>query len=139
MVRSILTVVAIVAGFAFSGVAQAADIPRKAPPQVVVPVYNWTGLYVGAHVGGGWGNSTWFDVGPGAGLVLDTSNRHKMSGGLGGLQIGYNHQVGNWVFGVEGDFSGTGIKGNGLFDPTVGRDPIESKVRWLATFTGRIG
>ncbi len=33
--------------------AFAADLPRKAPPPVVVaPPFSWTGFYIGAHVGG---------------------------------------------------------------------------------------
>ena len=36
--------------------AQAADMPLyKAPPPAPVP-FSWTGFYIGAHVGGGWGS-----------------------------------------------------------------------------------
>ena len=40
---------------ALSSVAvSAADLPMKAPPMAMpVPVFSWTGCYVGAHVGGG--------------------------------------------------------------------------------------
>jgi hypothetical protein len=40
------------------GVASAADLAArpytKAPPMVVDPVFNWTGFYIGAQVGGAW-------------------------------------------------------------------------------------
>src|SRR5580704_1160978 len=42
-----------------AGLAQAADVPLKAPPlPPPAPVFNWTGLYVGADIGGAWGTST---------------------------------------------------------------------------------
>jgi outer membrane immunogenic protein len=41
--------------FAFSAAALAADMPVKAPPPVVVAVYNWTGLYIGIQGGYAWG------------------------------------------------------------------------------------
>ena len=34
----------------------AAAIPTKAPPIVPVPYFSWTGCYVGAALGGGWGS-----------------------------------------------------------------------------------
>src|SRR5262249_4775515 len=72
-------------------VSEAADGPRAPaygvpPPPLPLPFYVWTGLYVGAHVGGGWA-----DLGVG-----DTA-----SGFIGGGQVGYNYQINQWVFGVE--------------------------------------
>ena len=41
--------------------ALAADMPVKAaPPAPVAPIYNWTGFYIGAHVGGAWSDTDWF-------------------------------------------------------------------------------
>lgn len=78
---------------AFVTPASAADLPvYKA-----VQAFNWTGFYVGAHVGYGWIHSN--DGGPDA------------DGILGGIQAGYNWQLNrNWVFGIESDFAGTDIK-----------------------------
>jgi outer membrane immunogenic protein len=122
-------------GFGLASEALAADLPvvRKAPPVAVAPVYNWSGLYAGGHAGYGWGRSTWTDV---AGLVGDDNTRHNINGALAGLQLGFNVQQGAWVFGVEGDFSWADIKGSSLFD---GVDPVETKIRWLSTLTGRVG
>jgi len=42
-------------GFGLQQTALAADIPVKAPIHkipIVEPVYDWSGLYVGAHIGG---------------------------------------------------------------------------------------
>src|SRR5436190_9298168 len=44
------------------GSANAADIQRpvlKAAPPPPPPAYNWTGFYVGAHLGGGWARQAW--------------------------------------------------------------------------------
>ena len=95
-------------------------------------VYNWTGFYIGGHLGANWGFTSWtFD---GAGTTTDP----HFAGFLGGGEIGYNYQVGKWVFGVEGDVSWTNAHGarpcpNGFFHN------CEISVHWLSTATARIG
>jgi outer membrane immunogenic protein len=92
--------------------AMAADLPGrpvyKAAPAVAIT--NWTGLYVGAHVGYGNAVSTWtfdqngvFNSAPGQQFISDPA------GWLGGAQIGVNYQTGSWVFGVEGTWSAANI------------------------------
>ena len=117
---------------AMAAPAFAADMqPRpytKAPaytaPQVV---YNWTGFYVGGHVGGGW-----------------TGGDNGQSGFVGGGQIGFNYQVGQWVLGVEGDIAATSIKDSAsvtVFVPGVGVGFAhgEASLDWISTFAGRFG
>src|SRR5436853_7137704 len=41
------------AGLLISGVAQAADMPLKAPPREAPYYYDWSGFYIGVHGGGG--------------------------------------------------------------------------------------
>ena len=48
---------------------------------------NWTGFYAGAHAGAGWSDDN--------------------AGFIGGGQVGFNYQINQWVFGVEGDLAGT--------------------------------
>ncbi len=78
--------------------AFAADMPSRGPVYKAAPaatLFNWTGFYIGAHGGYGWG-----DFG-GA----------SPEGGFGGGQIGVNYQFApNWVWGVEADVSGSGVK-----------------------------
>ncbi len=75
-------------------VSGAADAPppvyREPPPP---PYFLWTGLYVGAHVGRGW-----FD-----------NDGSTLSGWVGGGQVGYNYQIGHWVWGGELEVSGSSI------------------------------
>ena len=61
--KKFLTAVALIVFVPASAMAadMAARMPVKAPPPVAA-VYNWTGFYIGGHVGYGWGRST-TDVG----------------------------------------------------------------------------
>jgi outer membrane immunogenic protein len=108
-----------------AGAAQAADMPVKAP---VAPLYaapfNWTGFYIGAHVGAGWSTKEWSEEG----LVFLNYN---LNGFLGGGQLGYNWQSGWAVFGVEADASWTDIRGS--------QSGFTSKIDALGTITGRFG
>jgi outer membrane immunogenic protein len=118
------------------GSAFAADLPVKAPMMAPVAVYNWTGLYIGANVGWGWGHST-FDIT----TPFVTGTTADPSGVIGGGQIGYNWQISpNWVFGIEGDFQGSGQKGDFTLAP-AGFLPITGtdKLSWFATLRGRVG
>ncbi len=85
--------------------ARAADISAMQPVRVpmVAAIYDWTGLYVGAHVGYGGGS---FGQGtnplPQQGVFFP----HSTTGLIGGYQAGYNLQLpNNWVLGVEADVS----------------------------------
>jgi outer membrane immunogenic protein len=113
--------------------AQAADMPIKGPiykgaPRSVVSYYNWTGFYAGVNAGYGFGTSTWSDP---AGTSI------KPKGALFGGTVGYNWQSGAIVYGLEGDFDWSGVKGS--VDCVPGLFRCEAQNRWLATFRGRVG
>jgi outer membrane immunogenic protein len=123
-----------VAGIATaSGTALAADMQRpvyKAPPAGVLPVtYDWTGFYIGGHVGYGWAEKNWQD---GFGLF---GASHEASGVLGGLQGGFNYQIGQFVIGAEGDWSWAGLSGSS--NSVLAN--FNTNVDWTATLTGRAG
>lgn len=136
--RSLL-VLAGLAGAMVSGSAMAADIARpvyKAPPAGALPVaYDWTGFYVGGHVGYGWAKKDWQDS---FGLFNLSTDPNGL---LGGGQVGFNYQIGQFVLGAEGDFSWSGIKGGTTLlgvVPPLGAS-FNTNVNWTSTVTGRLG
>jgi outer membrane immunogenic protein len=107
--------------------AQAADIPHPVykGPRTVVAYYNWTGFYAGINGGYGWGTSDW-DL-----PVISM----KPKGWLAGGTLGYNYQIGSWVWGLEGDFDWSDMKAS----TACGAFSCETKQTWLATARGRVG
>src|ERR1700750_402576 len=83
----------------------AADLaarPYTKAPAYVAPIYNWTGFYVGAFVGGAFDGSSGFSTNDPA-LVGSRTD----SAFFGGGQLGYNYQFSpNWLVGIEGDIGG---------------------------------
>jgi len=53
--RRVSTALAAIYAIAFSQLALAADLPRKAPVAPAIVPYNWTGFYVGVNAGYTWG------------------------------------------------------------------------------------
>jgi outer membrane immunogenic protein len=116
-------------------IASAADLSVRQPTlkAPAVPLaYNWTGFYIGGHVGGAWGDKHWFDASspPTEDLGVD-----KVSGVVAGGQLGVNWQISNWLLGIEGQASWSNAKGN----HHSGSEDFESKVDWLGTIAGRVG
>ena len=100
-----------VAAFALlvsSGFAHAADMPMAPLP---VKLWTWTGLYLGGHFGGGWGDAAVTDP---AGAAI-YGNNVRSDAVFAGVQAGYNWQVPNtfFVLGVETDVSAIGANGSG--------------------------
>ena len=61
------------------------------------------------------------------------------NGFIGGGQVGCNHQINQWVLGVEGTFAGTTIKGDAADLAILNDDVFATKINSLATVTARIG
>ena len=129
--------------------ASAADLRTRRPPPpapapapvVVAPVYNWTGFYVGGHIGWGRleGDATLVD--PVRGIPGGTVFGTSADGFLGGAQAGFNWQVNQLVFGVEGQISWTDI---GRSVTVTGGPPLttataSTDVNFIATVAGRAG
>ena len=126
------------AGFAIAALlivpiaAQAADLrqPSYKAPAYVAPSYaNWGGFYVGLNAGYGFGSSKWT-----AGAA--TTGSFDVNGGMAGGTLGYNYQTGIWVWGLEGDFDASWMKGS---TTKVCAPACETKNDWLATARGRLG
>src|SRR6266496_4107674 len=91
-----------------AGVAMAADLPSQTP----VAAYDWNGLYAGVHVGQGWGKTIVTHETGTPVFPTGFSWPHKFDGAVGGGQLGFNWKFNpNFLIGIEGDFSTSGIKG----------------------------
>ena len=153
MPRSGMIVIAASATLVCS-LAHAADLEvvKAEPPTIYTPNnYLWSGVYVGGFIGGGWAAADW-----GSSTVLITTPTTEtlfipqanvsVGGFVGGGRVGANYQVGPWVFGFEGEFSGMTLKGHGtvVFSGTTPvnyttTSAYETTGDWVTTFTGRIG
>jgi outer membrane immunogenic protein len=125
MRNAILFRSAFVALLAFAGArtASAADVNSRpyAGETFVVPVYNWSGVYIGGNIGYGWGRSSdTASLSPGGPPVFTDTLRSNMNGVVGGGQIGYNSQMQNWLWGLEADFQGTGQSSSHSFTCPTG-------------------
>jgi outer membrane immunogenic protein len=110
--------------------AMAADMAArpymKAPPAVMAPIYNWTGFYIGGHIGGSWSGNNNIDANAGR--------------FLGGLQAGADYQFApNWVVGIEGQYSWLGSNNRTTTFPTVPVGVYTNNERGLGSVTGRLG
>ena len=125
----------------------------NSPAPAPATSYNWTGGYVGGHVGWGRGRAnTTFTPLPNATQFIDmtpTTLRPNPGGFNGGAQGGYNWQMGHFVIGGEADISwsrmsGTAtvtpiIKNNGTPFPGAGFLTAHQNTTWFGTFRGRVG
>ena len=69
-------------------------------------------------------------------VTLDSTGNFNVNGALVGGTAGYNLQFGAFVFGLEGDFDWTNIKGSVT---TNCLSTCETSNTWLGTARGRIG
>jgi outer membrane immunogenic protein len=122
---------AVIATTGLATFAAAAEKRVKAPvysPPLVIP--SWTGCYIGGNIGGGWANKSATDP-------RFNFGTHTADGVVGGGQIGCDYQAGQWVFGVQGMFDATSLKGENQFD--VNNERFTTRVSSFVTATGRIG
>jgi outer membrane immunogenic protein len=130
--------------------ASAADmLVKKAPPRAPLPVWSWTGFYIGGHIGGAWAKSDWFEDAAlsGAGGPFPGFQDASISSSsfIGGGQIGYDYQTGWAVFGIQADadlasLNGT-VRGTGQnCFPQVGVfQSCAANIKSMGTVTGRVG
>ena len=117
-----------------STAASAADLAArpytKAAP-IIDPGVNWTGFYVGVMGGYGWSDHVTLSV-----LGVNaTASGNDINGGFGGGTVGYNWQMGSWVFGLEADAAGADIS----YSTTQLGITFADKIDVFGSATGRIG
>ncbi|MGU3450564.1 outer membrane protein [Methylobacterium sp. 391_Methyba4] len=127
--------------FAFA--AQAADLPRRAPPPPLppsLPVFTWTGFYAGVNAGYAFrtGSSSFTDPTYGA-----VTGGGRGGGFAGGGQIGYNYQFtpgSGFVVGFETDLQGTAFaKADAAYLGTTPYYSVRPSLDYFGTVRGRLG
>jgi outer membrane immunogenic protein len=153
----------LIAGFALGLLAvvpamaadmKAAPVFTKAP---MMPVYSWTGAYIGLNAGYAWGDAEaatttvfsptgYFTTTMVLAIAAAGAQNIKSNGFTGGGQIGYNWQTNSvMVVGLESDLEYFGLKGSStsgvLFACCAPTPTIMQSVKtdWLATFRARLG
>jgi len=91
-----------------AGSALAADLPYRAPPPYAppIPIFTWTGIYIGGQIGYAWGKDSYTVYSP----VAVFSDHFAPNGVIGGAHVGYNLQFNQFVMGLEGDVDGAGYR-----------------------------
>lgn len=114
--------------------ADLAPIYRPPAPAIVAPGVDWSGFYVGGHIGGTWGRSN-------VNIPNYPSNFNLNSSSLsGGVLAGFNVMTANrWVFGVEGDVSWMRLRATGLTGGPVAGETFTTDFNWMGTLRGRVG
>ena len=132
--RLFFSAVATAIALSIGQIANAADMPVKAPAMTAA---DWAGWYAGIAGGAGFGQARQTDTSP------FSSGRYNTKGAIAGATLGYNWQKGRYVYGIETDLSYANIRGS-----TVGTDPTfgncvathcESAIKALGTLRGRVG
>jgi opacity protein-like surface antigen len=147
---------------------QAPAYPVKAPLYKAPEVITWAGLYVGAVSGVEYGHSDMYFPNSGVRLVEFTNTGTvvtaaaqsaggsaagmRAAGILGGGTLGHNWQSGAWVYGIEGDFTGTSAQGSNQCQPlnpplllganannSLFQTTCHNSIDWTSTITARLG
>ena len=147
--------VAVIGLIALAGGAEGADLagalPSKAPPPVAPVAYDWTGFYVGGHLGYGAGSSHWSATQAGAAVPslsgsLDFTNAYNFSSGAGsyflGFQAGYDYMsAARWLIGIKTDVSFPSFVGGNqtISSALIGTANYLDRVEFSGDVLGRVG
>jgi outer membrane immunogenic protein len=124
--------------------ASAADLaarPYTKAPVYAAPIYDWSGFYIGAHVGYAWGTEH-DNLSQIIGALADN---YDVNGVIGGGHAGYNWQMGQALFGIEADVDGSGVRGSQPFDyfsstrVYESRGTLSMKSDWQSSVRARLG
>jgi outer membrane immunogenic protein len=142
----------------------AADMSIKAPQVEPVAAWSWTGFYGGINGGYGVATDPFAQSFVGnisnpfvLGEASSVNSTNAPKGEFLGLQGGYNYQIGQIVWGVEGDWQWANqrakscgficsfgqtpdVAGIFIFGASGGTEfSVDQKIDWFATARGRIG
>src|SRR5262245_37927028 len=142
MMKRLLLTTASLLALATAPLAHAADLsPAKALPPAPLPVYNWTGIYLGINGGGAWGRQDPLNI------ITDRFDAFNIdfSGGMFGGTIGAQLQIAHVLLGFEVDLDWASITGRAAFTPTIFGVPqpfalaAKTEMEWFGTARVRVG
>ncbi|EJN09703.1 opacity protein [Bradyrhizobium sp. YR681] len=135
--------------------ANAADIPPRYTKAAAAAVWDWTGFYAGADIGGAkattGGRSNFFqdDDTPEFANNPQPSPASSTSSAIGGVHLGYNWQISHLVLGLEGDWQWMSTKHGFCRQTDIGSDTcsdngrgfltLQGETRGIGTVRGRLG
>ena len=96
----------------------------------------WGGIYVGANVGGAFGN---FSANATYGPFTADLGSESASGIAGGGQAGAQMEINHFVFGVEADFQGSSQDHSDTYNYLGTPVSVSASMPWFATVRGRLG
>jgi outer membrane immunogenic protein len=133
MRRTILLIAGLVAAPAMASAAS--------PTPYVAAAYNWTGFYLGAQVGYGWANDTTTNNTGSTSVPPGFTSSSTTDGILGGFYGGYNYQVSQYLFGIDGDFNWSDANSTSIdVGPLNGHIITDHhQMDWVTSVTGRLG
>jgi high affinity Mn2+ porin len=128
-----------------SGSAASSDSPGMTTNGPAIDPYDWTGFYIGAHVGYGTGSSSWTansTGAPGPSISGSVDLFSRAGGYLGGFQWGYDYRMASGVvLGVETDLSFPNyLNGSAtISSPLIGQASYAEAVDLSGTVRARFG
>ncbi len=131
-----------------AGSAHAADLGvgpyRAAPVLGLIPIFTWTGCYLGGEGGGGFGRKSAGDPTAENFAASEGEVLVHTSGFLAGGQVGCDWQFApNWLIGIEGAAAWADIKGSSVdafVQPhTTTTGALDARTDFLADVTARVG
>jgi opacity protein-like surface antigen len=119
--------------------AMAAEMKRSFPAAPLPPGdYDWTGFYLGAHVGTAWSTTSGSTVNTATGTASPSIYGNPPDW-HGGLQVGYDYMMPTRVvLGIAADMSSGGVKTATLTDAS-GTSAVNTTVFDSETVRGRLG
>ncbi|MGO9720216.1 MAG: outer membrane protein, partial [Methylocella sp.] len=154
LVRATAFCLGVVLTAALSAISvRAADLPSQSPSPLLAKKQiadDWTGFYVGPHIGYGTGHSSWSATQPGGAPNLtgsldffQTFDAFTQAGSyFGGLQAGYNYMLpSHALIGVEADvsFPSTLYGGENFSSGILGGANYQDTVEMFGSARGRLG
>lgn len=151
MLRFLLSSSALALGatLLWAGAARAADLPATPIAPLRAPnaaeLYaadlstDWSGFYVGATAGYGWGLEDPVDLQAFPNAAATQFGTLSPEGWLGGVTAGYNIQAGNLVFGAEADLQASDFAASGVATVDGVATTSTIGVDWYGTANLRLG